>query len=472
MKNIFSLVLVSILGGAITLGSYKLFIENNNKNKDTISSNSNNSIKASSNYIQTSNPLTVNTFGIDFVNAAEKTVNAVVHVKNISITKAQPTLQDFISGQVPQRKQLGTGSGVIISPDGYIITNNHVIEGSTKLSITLNDNRTLEADIIGTDKKTDLALLKVKSNGALPYVTFGDSDNVKIGEWVLAVGNPFNLTSTVTAGIISAKSRDLSGDSRQSFLQTDAAVNPGNSGGALVNSNGELVGINTAISSQTGSYIGYAFAVPSNIAKKVVYDLMEYGNVQNGILGVTGGSLNSAYAEKLHVNETEGFYVDDVEPESGAAEAGIVSGDIIKKIDNIKINKFSDLRGYLDTKRPNDIVQITLLRNDIKKKVNVKLLKNNSFTIPMIGVVKNIKPKDLKKLKIKNGVKIARLANSFYAKHLMKDGVNEGSIITNIDGIAIKSIEDIQSIIKNKVPNEPLRIEIINNEGQILRYML
>lgn len=472
MRNLFSLVLISVLGGTLTLGAYKMFIEKDNA---PITTNNTQTTTVLPNYIPTKNTLTttaLTTEGtVSFVNAAEKTVNAVVHVKNISINSAQPTLQDFMMGRVPQKKQLGTGSGVIISPDGYIITNNHVIEGSTALSVTLNDNRTLEAEIIGTDSKTDIALLKVKSEGDLPFIAFGNSDTAKIGEWVLAVGNPFNLTSTVTAGIISAKSRDLSGNSRQSFIQTDAAVNPGNSGGALVNSNGELVGINTAISSQTGSYIGYAFAVPSNIAKKVVYDLMEFGNVQNGILGVTGGSLNSAYAEKLNVNETEGFYVDDVDPDSGAAEAGITSGDIIKKIDNIKINKFSDLRGYLDTKRPNDIVEILLLRNGSKQKVSVKLLKNNSFTMPMIGVIKNIKPKELKRLKLKNGVRIVRLANTHYAKYIMRDGVNAGSIITKINGKSVNSVDDVQNTLKNKPKDEPLRVEIINSNGQVMRYM-
>ena len=194
------------------------------------------------------------------------------------------------------------------------------------MSVTLNNNKTYDAKIIGTDDKTDIALIKIEVDENLPYTTFGNSDQAKIGEWVLAVGNPFNLTSTVTAGIISAKSRDLNGFRNQSFIQTDAAVNPGNSGGALVNSNGDLIGINTAISSQTGSYIGYSFAVPSNIAKKVVEDIMEFGNVQNGILGVIGGTLNSNYSEKLGLNETEGFYVDDVEEDSGADAAGIKSG--------------------------------------------------------------------------------------------------------------------------------------------------
>ncbi len=468
MRKILSLVLVSVLGGTITLGAYKTFVEK--EQKVVVDQQQTQPI-----FIPTNNttPKTIlaTTGGISFTEAAEKTVNAVVHVKNVTINNSQPTLQDLFMGRVPQRKQLGTGSGVIISPDGYIVTNNHVIDGSETLNVTLNDNRTLEAKIIGADPKTDIALLKIETNEDLPYTTFGDSDSAKIGEWVLAVGNPFNLTSTVTAGIISAKSRDLSGQSNQSFIQTDAAVNPGNSGGALVNTNGELIGINTAISSQTGSYVGYSFAVPSNIAKKVIQDIMEFGNVQNGILGVTGGSLNSSYAEKLGINETEGFYIDDVEEDTGAFEAGIKSGDIIKKIDNIEIRKFSDLRGFLDTKRPNDVVNVSLLRNGMQKEVKVTLLKNNTYTLPEIGIIKNAKPKELRKYKTKNGVKISRISGG-YSNYFAKEGVEEGNIITAINNIKVNSVEEVQEIIKNRDPYQPLSIELINSRGQKSRYGL
>ncbi len=467
MKKILSLVMVSVLGGAITLGAYKAFIEKEQKIVVTES-------KPVSSFIPTNYKTTNTNFtaeNIDFTSAAEKTVHAVVHVKNVTTSTGQPTLQDLFMGRVPQRKQMGSGSGVIISPDGYIITNNHVIDGSEKLSVTLNNNKTYEATIVGTDSKTDIALLKIESDSDLPYTTFGNSDSVKIGEWVLAVGNPFNLTSTVTAGIISAKSRDLSGQSNQSFLQTDAAVNPGNSGGALVNKNGELVGINTAITSQTGSYIGYSFAVPSNIARKVIEDIMEFGNVQNGILGVRGGSLNSASAEKLGVGETEGFYVDDVDEDTGADAAGIQSGDIIKKIDNINIKKFSDLRGYLDTKRPNDVVNVSLLRNGVQKYVSVTLLKNNTLTLPNIGIIKNAKAKDLRDFKVKKGVKITRLAGG-YDRYLRSEGVNEGDIITTINNIEVNSVEEVQEIIKNRDPYQPLSVIIVNKKGEVNRYGL
>jgi Do/DeqQ family serine protease len=464
-----TLVLVSVLGGAITLGTYKTFLEKDNAQIAT-NTIQDNPVFLPTNYKTTTTALAAND-GISFTNAADKTVHAVVHVKNVALNTAQPTLQDLFYGRVPQKRQLGTGSGVIISPDGYIITNNHVIEDSQQLSVTLNDNRTLTAKIIGTDPKTDIALLKVESDEQLPYTTFGDSDTAKIGEWVLAVGNPFNLTSTVTAGIISAKSRDLSGQSTQSFIQTDAAVNPGNSGGALVNTAGELIGINTAITSQTGSYIGYSFAVPSNIAKKVVQDIMEFGNVQNGILGVIGGSLNSTYAEKLGVAETEGFYVDDVEEDTGAAEAGIKSGDIIKMIDNIKIKKFSDLRGFLDAKRPNDVVNVTLLRDGQTKEVAVTLLKNNTYILPVIGVIKNAKPEDLKKYKTKNGVKITKV-NGTYGQYLQREGIEAGNIITAINNIKVNTIEDVDNVLKNRDTYQPLSIELINSKGEKNRYGL
>ena len=468
MKKIATLVLVSVLGGTITLGAYKAFLEK----EQTITQIE--QVKQPA--FQTVNYKTSNTNlgsieSIDFTTAAEKTVNAVVHVKNETSASQQLTMRDLFMRREQKRSQVGTGSGVIISPDGYIITNNHVIADSDKLTVTLNDNRTLKAIIVGTDPKTDIALLKVESDEVLPYTTFGDSDTAKIGEWVLAVGNPFNLTSTVTAGIISAKSRDLSGDSRQSFIQTDAAVNPGNSGGALVNTNGELIGINTAITSQTGSYIGYSFAVPSNIAKKVIQDIMEFGNVQNGILGVQGGSLNSAYAEKLGIGETEGFYIDEVLEDTGADLAGLKSGDIIKKLDNIDINKFSDLSGFINTKRPNDIISVQYLRNGVQKQTQVTLLKNNTYTLLHVGIIKNAKSKDLKKYDVKNGVKITQLIGG-YAENFAREGIKNGDIITTINGIKVSSVEEVQNIVKNRDFNQPLSVVLVNSLGKTFRYGL
>src|SRR5690606_29099888 len=286
MKKILSLVLVSALGGLLTLVAYKLFLEPENKVIVTAA-------PANPAFLPTSNMSGFTSEAPDFAVAAENRVNAVVHVKNVPLSTGQLSMHDLFRGRSTPRAQMGTGSGVIVNADGYIITNNHVINNAKELSVTLNNNKTYKAEVVGSDPKTDIALLKIDADEELPFVTFANSDDVKVGEWVLAVGNPFNLTSTVTAGIISAKARDLSGTSAQSFLQTDAAVNPGNSGGALVNTKGELIGINTAISSQTGSYVGYSFAVPSNIARRVIEDIMEYGNVQNGILGISGTALNS-----------------------------------------------------------------------------------------------------------------------------------------------------------------------------------
>jgi S1-C subfamily serine protease len=282
MKKILTLIGVSLLGGALTLGGYKL-METNESATFSSFQQKDQPVIISTKGASSTHALSSNTPNL--VKAANETIDAVVHVKNKAVFSGPRTFADLLYGRRSQQAQIGTGSGVIISPDGYIITNNHVIAGASEISITLNNNKVYEAELIGRDEKTDIALLKVDAEEDLPAIKFGDSDTAQIGEWVLAVGNPFNLTSTVTAGIISAKSRDLSGD--QSFIQTDAAVNPGNSGGALVNMNGDLIGINTAITSQTGSYIGYSFAVPSNIARKVVEDLMEYGNVQTGILGVS-----------------------------------------------------------------------------------------------------------------------------------------------------------------------------------------
>lgn len=464
MKKIATLVLVSALGGILTLGGYKLFIEKENtlvlqgsKEQPTLIPTT----VANTVYKPYETP--------DFTLAAENTVNAVVHVKNVTLSRGQMTFQDLFLGRSPQRAQTGTGSGVIITPDGYIITNNHVIDRSEKLSVTLNNNKTYDAEIVGTDAATDIALLKIEADEELPVVAFGDSDNAKIGEWVLAVGNPFNLTSTVTAGIISAKSRNLSTPT-QSFIQTDAAVNPGNSGGALVNVNGELIGINTAISSQTGSYIGYSFAVPSNIARKVVNDIIEYGNVQNGILGIFPQELNSSVSEKLGIDDTEGIYITKVEEDSGADKAGLKKGDIIKKIDNIKISKFADLKGHLNTKSPDDFVEVTYIRDGDFATVPVKLLKPQpSAILPYVGQIKNAKPTDLKKYKIKNGVKISML-NEKYAEYWNKNGIEEGSIITAINDENINDVDDVKNVLENMSTYDSFRIELINKNGEKERY--
>ena len=275
---------------------------------------------------------------------------------------------------------MGTGSGVIISPDGYIITNYHVIENSSEVIVTTNNNKEYEAEIIGFDEVTDIAVLKIDSNIKLDYIFFGDSDSTLIGEWVLAVGNPYNLNSTVTAGIVSSKSRDLNeyDQKNQSFIQTDAAVNFGNSGGALVNIQGELIGINTLIQSMTGGYVGYSFAVPSNTVRKIFEDIIEYGDVQKGLLGVRGIALKSSYSRQLNINETEGFYIDEIEEGFGAGSAGLTRGDIIKSVDGFKINRFSDLSGYLSSKRPGDKVEVDYVREGKLKTAIVTLKKSSN----------------------------------------------------------------------------------------------
>ena len=406
----------------------------------------------------------------NFVEIAKKSINTVVHVKSSS-SGSDYSIEDFIFGRSQSRPQIGSGSGVIISSDGYIVTNHHVIESAEDIQITTNNNQSYEAKIIGSDEQNDIALLKIESSEELPYAVFGDSDTTQIGEWVLAVGNPFNLTSTVTAGIISAKSRSLdpTGRTTQSYIQTDAAVNPGNSGGALINNKGELIGINTAIQTQTGSYVGYSFAVPSNIAKKVIEDILEYGNVQYGFLGVTGTSLNSFRAKELNVEDTEGFFINGIDKESGANSAGIRIGDIIKNIDGIKISKFSDLKGYLNTKRPNDIVEINLKRDNETKNVKVRLNRNERINFYLIGILKNMNPNELSERNLDNGVKISEF-NSNYKSYWEEYGIKENDIIKKINGKEINSISDIDKIVTSRKYYDPVSIEILTSENKLERF--
>ena len=459
MKRYLSLVFVSVLGGIITLVAYIAFFKQNHyiveqKNAPP------RFVPAS--FATTNAALAEN---VDFTVAAEKTVNSVVHVKNLTVSRGPSSVFDFFYGYGGrERAQIGMGSGVIIAPDGYIVTNNHVVENSRELEVTLNNNRSYKAELIGTDPATDIALLKIDTKEALPYLVFGDSDNTRIGEWVLAVGNPFNLTSTVTAGIISAKARDLdeTDGKNQSFIQTDAAVNPGNSGGALVNIRGELIGINTAISSQTGSYVGYSFAVPSNIARKVVEDVMEYGNVQRGMLGVTGSGLNSYAAEQLGIQDTEGFYVNEVEEESGAEKAGIKKGDVIKKLDNVKIAKFSDLSGYISSKRPNDMIDVTINRNGTIKTIPVKLVKTQLYEINRLGIeVKNLSKNDKKVYHTKDGVKITR-TNGYMSRYNL-----EGKVLVAINDEKVEDIDDVKRIMKsNTTYNSAIALVMLNENGE------
>lgn len=456
MKRFFSTIGISLITAVLSLAVYDHYQEMNQSNA------LNSAVQM--NVIPTNfGSVTSEVLDTDFTLAAEKTVNAVVHVKNTSLSRQPSNMMELFFGGGTPRAMIGTGSGVIISPDGYIISNNHVIERTSNLEVTLNDNRIYAAEVIGTDPKTDIALLKIESDDPLPYIPFADSDAVKIGQWVLAVGNPFNLTSTVTAGIISAKARDLNefDNNPQSFIQTDAAVNRGNSGGALVNTDGALVGINTAITSETGSYVGYSFAVPSNTARKVIEDLLEYGNVQRGFLGIQGSGLDAKRAQMLGVDDTQGVYIASVEPDSGAEQAGLEEGDIIKNIDGMSIYKFSDLTGYLNAKRPNDIVSLTLKRQGKELIKNVMLRKIDTYTIADLGLtVKNTSKMQLDKRGVDHGVIVTNVNNS----ELLSMGL-DGAIITHLNDEAVKNIDDLKSTVENKFGG-PMKLTFYDRNGE------
>ena len=378
MKSNIKILIISVVCSIITFFIFNNLVVTNDNNYEVTFENDF-IPQYSLNNISNQRSITSTSSIPDLTFAASKSIDAVVHVKNTSIIEDSDSwaLQFFYGDD--SRKKVGTGSGVIISPDGYIVTNYHVIENSSEVIVRTNDNKEYEAVIIGFDEIYDIAVLKIDSEKSLDYMFFGDSDSTLIGEWVLAVGNPYNLNSTVTAGIISSKSRDLNeyDQKNQSFIQTDAAVNFGNSGGALVNIEGELIGINTLIQSMTGGYVGYSFAVPSNIVRKIFEDLLEYGDVQKGLLGVRGVALNSPYSKQLNISETEGFYIDEIEVGFGADSAGLKRGDIIKSIDGFKINRFSDLSGYLSSKRPGDKVEVKYVR-DNKSKTAIVILKKST----------------------------------------------------------------------------------------------
>ncbi|EJL61472.1 trypsin-like peptidase domain-containing protein [Flavobacterium sp. CF136] len=466
MKRFSTLFLVSLLSGATTLGAYKILFESNN----SFFGKENSVVTLAPNSYGKNVALAAET--VDFTEAADKTIHTVVHVKNVSRrTVSNPMMEFFYGyGGQQQQEQVGTGSGVIISEDGYIVTNNHVIKDASEIEITLNNRKSYKAKLIGTDSKMDIALLKIDANEKLPYTAFANSDDTKIGEWVLAVGNPYNLTSTVTAGIVSAKARNLDTNGIQSFIQTDAAVNPGNSGGALVNTRGELIGINTMISSPTGSYTGYSFAVPSNIARKIIEDIMEFGNVQRGILGVEGGELNSNASKELGISETQGFYINKVSPKSGAQKSGLTKGDIIVKLDNQNIATYADLSGYINTKRPNDVVEVTYIREGKTKTIPVTLTKNEFFSAEFKGIeLENIDVTDKKKFHIDYGVKIKNITN----ENLMQyQNELQGNIILSIDNVKATNVETVSKLLKQKDEGQSIRLEMINKGGEILRIII
>ena len=439
--------------------------------------------------------------GLNFITAAEVATPAVVHIRSTygANSKAQQggtyrhPFEDMfpdLFGNPGQRQSPSpggsSGSGVIMSADGYIVTNNHVIDNAETIEVVLNDNRSYTAELIGTDPTTDIALLKVDANDDLPYLSYGDSDGIRVGEWVLAVGNPFDLTSTVTAGIVSAKARSIGILARnntnargintaiESFIQTDAAVNPGNSGGALVNLKGDLVGINTAIASNTGSYAGYSFAVPSVLVKKIVEDLKEYGVVQRALLGVNIQDVSASLAEAEDLGTTRGVYVSNVNEGSAADEAGLEQGDVITRVDGKDVNSVSALQEAIARNRPGDEVEVTFLRSGKTRKLPVTL-KNSMGTTRMVAQGSNLEiggaelatitDTEKAKLGIEGGVKVAKLGNG----KLREARIKEGFIITSIDNQKVTEIEDVTQILSNK-RNQGTLIEGVYPNGEKAYY--
>ena len=418
---------------------------------------------------------------VDLTYAAEKSLPSVVHILCTRNSKVETVevqsnpFDDFFSDpfgffgnpnqsnggkqkrQYRTPKQQGSGSGVIISADGYIVTNNHVVEGADELTVTLNDNKEYSARIIGTDKTTDLALIKIDGKN-LPAITIADSEKIKVGEWVLAVGNPFNLTNTVTAGIVSAKGRSLYQNGVESFIQTDAAINPGNSGGALVNTKGELIGINAMLYSQTGSFSGYGFAIPTSIMNKVVDDLKKYGTVQRAVIGIQGQDVkNYVDAQKdkdkdVDLGTMEGIYVAKVTEGSAAEEAGLKTGDVIVAVDGKNVSKMAELQEILAQKRPGDKVSLTYLR-DKKKSTKTVTLKNEQGNTKVVqkadldvlgGNFREVTAETKRQLNISYGLEVTKISNG----KLKDRGMVKGFVIQRVNDTPMKTIEDLQQVVK------------------------
>ncbi|MDH8701051.1 serine protease Do [Dysgonomonadaceae bacterium PH5-43] len=470
-KNLMGFLLVSVFSAAIAVGTYSYLDANKQASNDT-------EVKQTG--FQTVGYNIIPAENTDFTLAAENSVNAVVHIKSIikakTIDRGQQRYFDpfeFFFGQTPQyqsQPREGYGSGVIISTDGYIVTNNHVIEGADEIEVTTNDNQQYTAKLIGTDASSDIALLKIDGNN-FPIIPFGDSDALRIGEWVLAVGNPFNLTSTVTAGIVSAKGRgSILSDSRttqdkiESFIQTDAAVNPGNSGGALVNTKGELVGINTAIYSQTGSFVGYSFAVPISLVRKVVGDIQQYGMVQRAMLGVTVMELpvlkemEPDTYKKLKVKE--GVYVNGFANNSSAEKAGIKEGDVITAINNTKIKNFTELRAQISRYSPGNSIDVQVDREGNTKTFAVEL-KNDQGTTEIVkhksadellgATFSALTTDEMKKAGVSYGVKVTNVSNG----KLKSVGIKDGFIILTVNDNRITSPESLINLVENTMKRDP-----------------
>ena len=428
---------------------------------------------------------------VDLTDAAEKTVHAVVHIKSTVKSRTQvvqemPDIFEYFFGngmprqrEIQSRPQVGYGSGVILSKDGYIVTNYHVIENADQIDVTLNDNRIFQATVVGTDPNTDLALIKIDGD-EFPYIPMGNSEDLKLGEWVLAVGNPFNLTSTVTAGVVSAKARKIgvyeSRESIESFIQTDAAINMGNSGGALVNVRGELIGINAALESPTGTYAGYGFAIPTTIVGKVVADLKEFGTVQRALLGIMGGDVSEML--KLEENKDkdfgtlDGVYVSDVTDGGGALAAGIESGDVIIAINGKKVKTMTELQEVIAQHRPGDKIRVTLLRNKKEKEVTVELKNSQGNTevvkdrkMDMLGAAfEEVSEQTRKQLNIGYGLQVSGVD----AGKFQKAGIQRGFIILKVNNVQIRTEKDLENVFNEaiKTPEQVLFITGIYPSGR------
>jgi Do/DeqQ family serine protease len=467
MKKVLSTFLIAAVGGVVAVLIETQFLSPSNSHSQLLDYKNETPVHFTANYGSAASMA-----GIDFTAAAEMSVNAVVHVKttiqDVTNNLAYDPFRNYYFNQPQQRTQQASGSGVIISKDGYIATNNHVINGATKIEVILNDKRTYIAELVGADPQTDVALLKIKESD-LPFLNYSNSDNVKVGEWALAVGNPFNLTSTVTAGIISAKGRNINIFENdpihgmfpiESFIQTDAAVNPGNSGGALVNTNGELIGINTAIASQTGSYAGYSFAIPVNIVKKIVADLVEFGTVQRAFIGVSIRDIDAKFGDEKKLKALNGVFVNGLNEGGAGEDAGIKIGDVITKIEGNVIKNVSELQEQVGKYRPGDKVNVTLIREE-KEMIVPVILKNKDGDI---GIVKKevkettsinslgasfetLSKEEMKKLGISNGLRISKLSSG----KLANAGIKQGFVITSIDKKKISSLEELETLLKDKV---------------------
>ncbi len=459
MKKVFGVLAIAVIGGLVALGINSLV----NRASDPQTFQEYQNAKFTKADKLSDVPST------DFVSVAELSTPAVVHIKTTmrAQTSNQPQFFDpfgfFDNPMIPQGPQQATGSGVIITSDGYIATNNHVVENATKIEVVLDDKRTYIAELVGRDPETDLALLKIEEK-KLSFLKFGNSDDLKVGEWVVAVGNPFNLTSTVTAGIVSAKGRNINllrqkgGEyAIENFIQTDAAVNPGNSGGALVNTSGELIGINTAIASSTGSYTGYSFAIPINLATKILDDLLKYGEVKRALLGVRIQDITQELADEKGLKELKGVYIPEVMDDGAGKKGGMKDGDVVLSINDIEVNKSSELQEQISKYYPGDKVKIKVLRDGKAKTLDVTLLSREGkkeITVTANRDEKKVEGADIEnitrdeklKLNIRNGVRISKLAKGAFSEA----GIPEGFIITAIDKAPMFTTQDVVKTLENK----------------------